>query len=76
MKKNRNVAAPSIPELIKGERWQFGTRCIQIRHVGLRLVEHRGVSLLKKRCEGRISLTAISDLQKWLVENNAVRVAL
>jgi hypothetical protein len=76
MKKNRKIAAHSIPELIEGELWQFGTRCIQIRHVGRRLVEHRGMSLVKKRCEGRSSLSAIGDLQKWIVDNHAVRVTI
>jgi hypothetical protein len=76
MKKNQKSVTVCIPELIKGELWQFGARCIQIRHVGRRLVEHRAMSLLKKRCEGQSSLTAIAEFQKWIVDNQAVRVAV
>ena len=70
----KSVRGPS-PELIKGQLWQFNAKCIQIGHVGRLLVEHRGVSLLKRRCEGRISMTAIKELQKYLSANHAVLLA-
>jgi hypothetical protein len=73
MKKNQTVPSP---ELVKGQLWQFGGRCIEIRHVGLRLVQHRAMSLLKKRSQGQVCITAITEVQKWIVQNHAVRVTI
>jgi hypothetical protein len=75
MQNNQKSVPVLVPELIKGQLWQFNARCIQIGHVGRLLVEHRGVSLLKRRCEGRVSMTAIKDLQKCLTANRAVLLA-
>jgi hypothetical protein len=75
MQNNQKSVSSSVPELIKGQLWQFDARCIQIGHVGRLLVEHRGVSLSKHRCEGRVSMTAIKDLQKCLTAKHAVLLA-
>jgi hypothetical protein len=72
-----SIAPTVAPALVfvKGQLWNFGARCIEIRHVGKLLVTHRGVALDKKQTRAPIRMISIKELRDFLVEQHAVLVA-
>jgi hypothetical protein len=70
-----DVSVVPCPAFIKGQLWKMGERCIQIGHVGKLLVEHRGVSLEKKRPLGFKRMGSIKELQSFLKLNEAVLIS-